>query len=111
MNDDSRKRLTGYLGEKWPDHPPFIHKYEMYNTDGYLGEREEPSYILRPFTTWPDLGALMEEIVEKGEWKEFERYAWDKWSNQFWEGFIEWLLNPTRFCELVADWLEGKEKV
>lgn len=86
MNDESKQRLTRYLGEKWD--------YPCHN---------------RAFDTWTDLGALMTRIVEKGEWEEFEDYnyrIWNKIPSEY--SFTKWLMLD--FCELVDGWLEGKEK-
>ncbi len=107
MNDDSRKRLTGYLGDCW--HELIRYKpgsiFKKCKMCGLGGDPEN-----RSFTTWSDLGALVEKIVEKGDWEEFEDYAykiWDKVPTE--HSFTKWfILPPTRFCELVDKWLEGK---
>ena len=97
MNDDSRKRLYNYLGEDMEA----LCRIGMDRGD---------------FDHWRDLGALVEKIMEKGEWETFWFYVY----NNIWEteepaypvNYAKWLFaNPTRFCELVAEWLKGKEKV
>jgi hypothetical protein len=126
MNDERRKLLTKYLGECW-------HEWEMYYSEedkcaGYRCKNPQcPLHNillttpgikdvkhLRTFTTWNDLGALKERMDELGEWEDFYEYTWDVWhsvkySPADWHDYFDWLLNPVRFCEAVAEWLESKE--
>ena len=71
----------------------------------------------RTFTTWQDMGDLKKKIVEMGEWRIFYRWAYDyAGSNLLNEGytyeddFCNWLMNPERFCELVAKWWKERRK-
>ncbi len=106
MNDDRRKRLTGYLGDCWQT---------IENSWG-----QDYPCNNRTFTTWPDLGALVERIAEKGDALDFFKFAIPlhhkekrksiKTNAELLIDLILWFLNPTRFCELVDKWLEGKEK-
>ncbi len=108
MNDESRKRLTGYLREK----EQTLEANDYYRTQTYSGTRT--------FTTWLDLGALFSKIVEKGEWEEFLQFAKGEFeidtrlkrdnTKIYYSLFIQHLFNPTRTCELVDRWLEGREK-
>lgn len=104
MTDTDRKLLTLYLGEifspglfGWP----YDHKGKRYSN--------------RTFDNWPDLGALKERLVEKLDYVEFSEYCWDKvWAKLGADirceepMFDGWLYTPTRFCELVAEWLKGR---
>ena len=88
MTESDKKLLTEFLGEgaDWNSY-----KYER-----------------RTFDTWQDLGDLKEKLVELGRWDEFENYIWGKYyfepSAIYKETWLNWLLNPARFCQLVADW-------
>jgi len=62
----------------------------------------------RTFTTPDDFFALTRRIQERGEWIQFEEYAFVKWNGHEDHFFIPWLLDPARFAELVAQWLEEK---
>jgi hypothetical protein len=78
----------------------------------------------RTFTTWGDLGACKDALVEKGLWRKFIAYALNEWldsistnqSRLYWDEarFTEWLFRPVdengepHFCRLVADWLKER---
>ena len=102
------ERLTKYLEECWPD--------EFY----YNGPPErlckkcscpESAHVNRSFTTWPDLGALVEKMRANKDLFNFGQYL--KAETSLDDDFYIFTghLNPTRFCKLVNGWLEGKEKV
>ncbi len=119
MIDESRKRLTRYLGECW--------HHITVNDDGYsMCECDELPCVIekdhqnRTFTTWPDLGALKERIEVNEEWDDFLQSAKGEFEigtrlkrdniKIYYSRFTQHLLNPTRFCELVDKWRKGKEK-
>ena len=74
----------------------------------------------RTFTTWQDMGDLKKKIVEMGEWDEFIDFTLEEhgslgpvFSNEakFYKAdYIDWLMNPERFCELVAKWWKERRK-
>ena len=73
----------------------------------YLGEAGD-----RPFTGWPDLGALVEKLTEDGEVLAFYEwaYAWaergDPWVYP--ALFASIIMNPARCSWLVSEWLREK---
>jgi len=119
MNDADRKLLTEeVLGECWHEKSgtsyfvPHILGFPDVE-DSFLcsmcGQKFRESEY-RTFSTWQDLGDLKDKLVEKGMWNDFSAFAWDKWTDQCEGGrcpvedYANWLLNPARFCQLVADW-------
>lgn len=67
----------------------------------------------RTFTTWQDLGDLKNKIVDMGKWTNFLHFAKREYKLEVHgykspivhtDWFINWLLDPIRFCELVAEW-------
>lgn len=120
MNDESRRRLTLYLGEKWE--PFMVTEWPYYTEDGckeysaFPVEGSEPEVRFvrekhRTFTTYSDLGALKDKLVENGEWDEFEAWAADAWAYAetfMSETFTNWLFRPES-CELVDEYLKSKE--
>ena len=102
MNDEDKKLLTEFLGECW--HKPS-------STDCSCGERHPPlmGNPNRTFTFWQDLGDLKNQLVKKEEWADF--YWWVRSViaiEDIFSHFTSWLLNPKRFCQLVADYLKEK---
>lgn len=109
MTDDDRKRIAEYLGECWNPFP--------------TGSNTICSQSNRTFTTWPDLGAVKEKLVERGKFRQFLTYAETRFDANAQSvrldypmygiddavNFMAWLFTPSRFCSLVAEWLkEGK---
>jgi hypothetical protein len=98
MTEEQRKRLTGYIEERW---------YENFLN------------LNRTFTTPGDMDALRRKLVEKGEFEAFENHSYVmyektkkiKFSNMTHNPacFTAWIIDPTRFCELVVGYLESKE--
>lgn len=114
MTDDIKKRLTLFLGECWHDN-----SYPVRGC-GLCGSRIQPR---RTFTTWPDLGALMEKLVERKKWGEFREFAWGRYqtTDEYYAifravgcvmptEFEAWLFTPTRFASLVGEYLEGRDE-
>jgi hypothetical protein len=98
MKDEDKKLLTEFLGECWHDE----------KSSGWgIG-------MNRPFTTWQDLGDLKEKLTQNMEFfgmGSFLDWVDDKFYSSFDglgdDNFIDWLLNPKRFCQLVADYLKA----
>ena len=126
MTDDHKKMLTEeILGECWhrPDYGS-----QMINPKFYIGvlcacgkvsynvKHEKKSN--RTFTTWQDMGDLKKKIVEMGEWDEFIDFTLEEhgslgpvFSNEakFYKAdYIDWLMNPIRFPELVVGWIKER---
>jgi hypothetical protein len=59
-----------------------------------------------------DMVAAMNKIVEKKEWHSFELYAADNCKRDYryiTSLYIFWLMQPARFFELMAKWLEEQK--
>jgi len=119
LTEQDRKRLTGYLDEKW---------HWIANDAEIMCECGEiwlvrnidlDAHENRTFTTPDDFFALKNRLVEKGEWGEFyffvkggyahlqlEKPVFINWKDQ---DFDDWLINAPRFCWLVSEWLKEKE--
>jgi len=118
MNDEMRKALTEYLDECW-------HEFKELNYLPILGANTHDhkctkcvfifSYNFvfnkgrghRTFTTWEDLGALKNKLVEKGDWRDFFGFARNSWDEA---NVNNWLMVPARFCELCSQFLEERGK-
>lgn len=129
LTDEKRKRLTSYLGECWhewivaypqegedesTDYRYRGHKCAKCNTY-YPVQLNDGPLIFHSFTTYEDLGKLKDKLVENGEFWGHNSFL--DWANNNWEhdytsddNFMEWLLDPSRFCGLVAEWLERRRK-
>ena len=116
MDDETRKMMTEWLGETLVTDCslPRCNKEPAYNscfrTSGrceYLTEK-----CSRPFTTPDDFFAVKNRLVELGLWVEFYMWAWNDWFEtgpEWWSArFANWLIDPAR-CQLVADFLKGRE--
>ncbi|OPY16256.1 MAG: hypothetical protein A4E69_00276 [Syntrophus sp. PtaB.Bin138] len=124
MTDDDRKLLTEFLGECWHLELMYSPKNLGYicqkcgcfvcNSGDYFDDREE---ILeeshRAFTSPDDMMALKNRIKELELDVFFDAFITREWRIWF-EGddgqfiyFWDWLMNPERFCQLVADYHRG----
>jgi hypothetical protein len=124
MKDESRKLLTEkLLGECW---------HELIENAAFMWNKDAPMAICscgkttycteenRTFTTPDDMMAVKDKLVEKGEWESFDRFAYgefcrraDKFQIEI-TGYVSaaysnWLINPTRFCELAAGFLKDSK--
>ena len=115
MDDETIERLMRYLGLAYHRATDDITPNGEWRmcACGFAYIRPE-RHVNRIFDTWDDLGKLKDKLVEKGEWDSFSFYAFSKWDHKDpsikmvrWY-FTDWLINPTRFCELVGEWLKGK---
>ena len=104
MNDDRRKMLTEYIGECWIEIVASPHR-----SDGIAENKN------RTFTTWAELGAVKDKLVERKEWTAFINYAYGAFSFEKLVScaeaiydFTDQLFTPSRFCELAAEFLEGR---
>lgn len=134
MDDNRRKLLTEMLGEEWyeidpatyglcpycksEDIGPQVYRgaYDMYyiciSCKMEFNEPMKDNY--RTFTSPDDMMALKDRIVEMGEWDSFVEYQdwhFDHSKTEWWNAgkFAFWLLDPTRFPELVATWWEERK--
>lgn len=127
LSDEQKKMLTEFLGECWheseEDDRRCIHCQKHLEGWWIKDLKNNDIFIVnskieyRTFTSWQDLGDLKEKIVEMWEWRTFYRWAYDyAGSNLLNEGytyeddFCNWLMNPERFCELVAKWWKERRK-
>jgi hypothetical protein len=124
MNYDDRKRLTEYLGECWPKwDPKDIDHDNTFPRHGWSYcllcgiSCENHSEGTRTFTTAQDMMDLKDKLSEKHLWYRFvtiskTRFpfnAYDPCYDSVETGLWNWLLNPLRFCQLVADLLNEEE--
>ena len=107
MNDERRKVLTKYLGLCW-------HEGRMPINCGYRCVMCGDTYVAnRTFDTDADMMALFRKLTDKDVFNSF--YSWVMWKHTYWsiknyEEMIKFLFyDPERFCNLVAEWLEGKK--
>jgi|GEM_PF-1931749 len=116
MTDESRKRLTLFIGECWHEFP---HGAEITLDPWYIyclhcGCQKSNTKPNRTFTTNDDAHALVLKLEEKGMWRGFWDYAMYTWGENDMTPiayclFTYWLIsNPARFCEMVNEFLEQK---
>ncbi len=121
MNDDRRKRLTEFLGEKWEpfevkEWPHYSEEYGL-EWSAFPVEGVEPSIRHvqqkhRDFTTAQDMVDLAKRLVETGKVHDFQIWLWyservddlKQWEVAFWL-----LTDPARFNDLVGEFLEGED--
>ncbi len=106
MNESRCKLLLDYIGD-CPCYD-YVSMEECKNDYGYC----------RTLTTWDDFGKVVEVLQEKGDWEGFCLWLVEQQecgntvppfgTIVFMPDAIAWLMNPTRFCDLVGQWLEGK---
>lgn len=126
MSDESRKRLTEFLGECWHEciwgelidwHDG--HKLASFSCSCGMDHCDIDHFDRnRTFLTWADLGAVKDALEKAGKWEAFEEWAWISWTNiniaergQGVSTYIAWLFRPTvdgeaHFCQLAADFLK-----
>jgi len=103
---DDRILLTEFLGELYFESNGSYYLGGLY-TDGNL-------IPMRSFTTWQDTGDLKKRIVEMGRWGEFmmvqkrQIRVTDNPNGMTLSEWVDWLIDPIRFPELVAEWLKER---
>lgn len=119
MNDNDRQRLTEWLGEQLcADDSRYISPCEpddcLHIESGGTWDDCKSKHI-RTFATPSDMMACKDRLVELGIIEHFDAFIYIKWHEWF-EGddgryiyFWEWLMEPERFCQLVADFLKEGE--
>jgi len=121
LSDESRKRLTEYLGECFHKKLPWqeVHPGQP-SIVCSCGERfalntrfdRHVFELNRTFTTGNDMLNLKEKLVEKGEWDEFEDFAL-RTKNTPVVSMIslpQWLFTMPRFAELVDEFMKEARK-
>lgn len=124
MNYTDRKTLTEFLGECWHE-PIFVRDNPV---EGHFKcskcgiELKINKSANRTFTTPDDFFDLVARLRETGKWVKFRVFAFKTWWNDptllasmpydstINAIFEDWLLDPARFCELVAEWLKKEER-
>jgi len=104
LSDESKKRLTEFLEERWLSNQECI--------DSYASNRE-----LSP-DDWQSLGDLKNKLVERGMWDGFEAWTFKKWDSMKPFGdysrslgqYADWLINSAIFIPLVDEFLKEKEE-
>jgi len=91
-----------------------IYRYCEYNEYGFKGNNST-GYVKFNFDG-NDMVAAMNQIVEKGDWKDFDSYSCRVFVNDnsikfdlSRETWTSWLMQPARFFELMAKWLEEQK--
>jgi hypothetical protein len=108
LDDNAKKDLTIYLGEKWhekaadvPDDGVHPKKSELCSCGAINCEWQG---FRIDFTTEKAMVDLAKKM-EKWQWDAFEIFAYDVWKDPVMiphENFIAWLItDPQRFCYLV----------
>lgn len=96
MTDEDKKRIFGYMG--W--------LRSIHNIPGMAWE----IYDRRHPLDGNDMVAAMNKMVEKGDWTDFFQDCWNIYVYTDADAnYIHWLMQPTRFFELMASWLKEKE--
>jgi hypothetical protein len=121
MTDEMRELLTNYLEECW--HIPKISSRAYVTRCERCGTAYYPvTEMHRTFTTPDDMDALRRKLVEKGDFRKFlEEGAWVHYETDVDTArirkiklketcYIEWLMEPERFCSLVGEWLEKEAR-
>jgi hypothetical protein len=113
MNEESKKRLIDWLGEKW------------YEPTGTIGDTifyaKEPEWGHRTFTEWQDFGDVFDKLVEKGEWSKFyyravahfwETYQHDEYTSSDFNAYLHSRTESGEFrlCQLTAKWLTAQKE-
>ena len=111
MTETQKRFLIEYLGEK-------LHK-GLVEFDVFCGKT---TYTNRTFTDLKDKQALLEKVIEKGEWDDFISIAYQEYSSQFpfaygekicmsslesrFHHYYKWLilLSPDETAELICRW-------
>jgi len=124
MTDEMRKLLTEYLGECWheagrnphgnPRYVPICQKCKV-DLEQLFGDYH------RCFDLPVDMNDLRRKLAENKEFwglDSFLDWADTKWDHEssfdelgyvIDDNFTNWLMDPERFCFLVAEWLKEKE--
>jgi hypothetical protein len=123
MNEESKRRLTNFLGECWHEWEPAEHvTFKCKLCGKWIYEKHAwDSSNRRTFTTPDDYFAVFDRLVELGEWEEFYMFATSAYKNSFallWRDVSEWAVSrwlhsktdtgEYRLCWLVGEWKEGK---
>lgn len=121
--EGDKKALTEFLGEcwhEWQDIRGSV-KQELFAClkcgevcKGIVSIAQKQ----RTFTTWEDLGALKEKLVETGKWNDFDEWAYMKWDSlkpfndlsRRLEEQSDWLFTLNRFCWLVSEFLRKEQQ-
>jgi len=112
MNDEDKKLLTNFIGEKWHEDSGIKGNEQGTTNLCTCGEYFATSSHFaqcghRTFLTGDDMLALKNKIVKKGKWTQFFMWAWDLSDCDFIDGsttsqYTDWLFTMPRFAELVA---------
>lgn len=122
MDNSDRKMLAEWLNECW-------HEYDLggfRNLEEYFmcvrgyplcNKCNSHNIFQRTFTSPDDFFAVKNRLVDNDDWGEFTDYASDAYLAEigrssicdYCESFWCWLIDPTRFCQLAADFLKGRE--
>jgi hypothetical protein len=116
LTEHDRRICTEYLGECWHEKMDIAGRILRCQKCRQLIRWDEAESFRRTFTDPRDQQALKDRIVEMGKWETFFKFALKQYSDsphiglyELQGAFVNWLINPHRFCKLVAMWwMEGK---
>jgi hypothetical protein len=126
-SDEQRKMLSEFIGENWYDEPICFHCektekegfHTQYGNDYDSGKHDFEPVTSRTFTSWADIEPVKLAVESKGLWERCEWYMRNEYQNlyytqkgQHYHEYISWLFGKDehgyRFCELVAEFMEGE---
>lgn len=102
MDDETRKMMTEWLGEKW----------KLVTHNGKIVPMGN-----RSFAAPDDFFAVKSRLAETGDLVDFLNYSAKEYLAEklacgvgdACEIYWGWLIDPARFCQLCADFLKGRE--
>lgn len=126
LTEDQKRNLTEWLGETY--HSYKINQPVIYGDSGGVstcscGLRGFPVRDIcaksnRTFTTWPDLGALIEKLTSKGLWLAFDIFLFEEYlpkhetaTDMIKELLMQWFLSDVKKAiQLVAEFKPWERK-
>lgn len=118
MEDRNREYLIKWMGECYFRRENFTWSKTKVGLDECCFCKQDSKYHRRnrSFTTSQDFFDVKDKLVENGEWNEFVSVSipngnsTDILGKYFYDSeAIDWLLNPSHFCQLAVDYLREKE--
>jgi hypothetical protein len=111
MTDEDKKLVFEYIVEH------LRKRYSSFNNNRLSKNEFIKKFITIQYSPEAiDMVAAMNKMVEKGDWKDFDSYSCRVFVNDNSikfnlkkETWTSWLMQPTRFFELMSSWLKEKE--
>jgi len=117
MTEEQKKRLTEWLGECWHDENGGISddmfSFKCSKCGKYRHFVDIDLEDSRSFTTSIDMMDVKDKLVKNGDDIEFEAFVNLKFHQDLTfkkvdrnTSFINWLINPIRFCKLAEEFIK-----